>query len=275
MIYVAYEDLCRDIRENLTKIPRDVCGVVGVPRSGMLPATIIAEYLNVPLIDIRSLQPLGNGGRRMRPDFGSKILVVEDTCFHGNSLSAAKRSINELGYSGKEFEFLAVYLEGPCDRDKPDIYLRDIREEAKGGPFGWALYEWNIFAHGRLTDRTLFDMDGVICVEPPDERDTEAYEAYIKKPTPLYVPTGAFINVCTYRLEKYRDITEQSLRDMGICPVVHMASDRITPAWKVKAEMYKEQRWMLFVESSEWQARRIYEETGKPVFCVQTNELYG
>ena len=190
MIYVTYEDLCRDIRENLNKIPRDVCGVVGVPRSGMLPATIIAEYLNVPMFDLHSLVEIGHGGRPLKRTSGNKLLVVDDTCFHGNSLTVTKRTLREHGYDGFDFEFLVVYLEGPCDNDKPDIYLRDIR-------------------------------------------------------------------------------------DMGICPVVHMVSDRITPAWKVKAEMYKEQRWILFIESSEWQARHIYEETGKPVFCVQTNELYG
>lgn len=134
MIYITYEDLCRDIRENLTKIPRDICGVVGVPRSGMLPATIIAEYLNVPMFDLHSLVEIGHGGRPLKRTTGNKLLVVDDTCFHGNSLTVTKRVLRDQ--EGYDFIFMAVYLEGPCDRDNPDIYLRDIREEAKDGPFG-------------------------------------------------------------------------------------------------------------------------------------------
>lgn len=274
MIYITYEDLCCDIRENLTKIPRDVCGVVGVPRSGMLPATIIAEYLNVPMFDLHSLVEIGHGGRPLRRTAGNKLLVVDDTCFHGNSLTAIKRTLREHGYDGFDFEFLVVYLEGPCDRDKPDLWLRDIRDEAKGGPFGWAIYEWNLFAHGRLTDRTLFDLDGVICVEPPDERNVEAYETYIKSPTPLHIPTGK-TNICTYRLEKYADATIDSLEKMGVDYVtVTMASDRSVPAWRLKADMYAKGEWLLFVESSDCQARKIHEETGKPVICIETNKLY-
>ena len=50
--YLTYNDFTNDIRNNFKKIPKDVIGVIGIPRSGMLPATIIAEYLNVGLATI-------------------------------------------------------------------------------------------------------------------------------------------------------------------------------------------------------------------------------
>ena len=54
--------------------------------------------------------------------------------------------------------FLSVYLEGECGLDKPDIYLTDVRENAKKSKNSIVVYEWNIFAHGDLTEKTIFDL---------------------------------------------------------------------------------------------------------------------
>ena len=248
----------------------------------MLPATMIAEFLNVGMTSVHGAIEAGSvelalcehGGRPVHMHDSRKLLVVDDTCFHGNSITATKKKLWHDAFQGYEIIFLVVYLEGPCDKASPDIWLRDIREEAKGGPFGWAMYEWNIFAHGRLTDRTLFDLDGVICVEPPDERDVEKYESYIEKPIPLYVPTCNVINICTYRREMYRDVTIESLRVLGFKNINLFMSDRSIPSAKQKAEIYKDEKWLLFIESSRRQALEIHLMTGKPVICIDSNELF-
>ncbi len=54
MNYRTIADLSNLIRTNLYKIPHDIDVVVGVPRSGMLPATMIALYLNKRLSDINT-----------------------------------------------------------------------------------------------------------------------------------------------------------------------------------------------------------------------------
>lgn len=290
MMYVTYEDLCRDIRSNLTKIPLCVSGVLGMPRSGMLPATIIAEHINVGLSTPDSVIAAGSvsrammehGHRRMRTDGPRTLLVVDDTCYHGNSFAKTFKKLKHPAFSGYDFIFLAVYLEGPCEKFMPQIWLRDIREPAKHSPLGYALYEWNLFAHGNLTARTLFDLDGVFCKEPPDERNEEAYLTYIKNPMPLYVPTGDTISVCTYRLEKYRKETMDFLRLIGAERVnlfMNPAKDywercNTGAAWQFKAEKYKDDYWLLFVESDDYQARKIHELTGKPVVCIETNSVY-
>ena len=43
MEYISYEKLICDIKKNLYKIPKDVLGIIGIPRSGMLPASIIKK----------------------------------------------------------------------------------------------------------------------------------------------------------------------------------------------------------------------------------------
>ena len=284
MIYITYEDLCRDIRENIRKIPPDICGVLGCPRSGMMPATMIAEHFNVGLstpdtvISFGSVQDaLSAHGRRKLRDTGSKkLLVVEDTCARGGSLASVKEKMKHEVFNGYELIFLVVYLEGRCDKCFPDIWLRDIREQAKDGPFGWAIYEWNLFSHGKLTERTLFDLDGVLCQEPPDERNTAEYEAYIQNPIRKFIITTDCVNICTYRLQKYANYTLMGLYRLGVMNChLQMAESRDIPAWRFKADAYRDPNWVLFVESSDKQARRIHEETGKPVICTETNKLYG
>jgi uncharacterized HAD superfamily protein len=44
---------------------------------------------------------------------------------------------------------------------------------------------------------------------------------------------------------------------------------------KWKAHLYKESISRLFVESNEVQAKKIFEMSGKPVLCVDTNVLFG
>lgn len=66
MKYITLNDLSNTIRTNIYKIPRDIDFIIGVPRSGMIAASIISSYLNVPLIDVNSfvagLEP-GGGSR--------------------------------------------------------------------------------------------------------------------------------------------------------------------------------------------------------------------
>ena len=65
MKFITLADMASTIRRNLHRIPHDVDFVIGIPRSGIIAASIIAEYLNVPLIDIDSLSlgqvPLAEG----------------------------------------------------------------------------------------------------------------------------------------------------------------------------------------------------------------------
>lgn len=186
MKYIMYSDLCDDIRNNLVKIPKDICGVIGVPRSGMLPATIISEYLNIGLATIDDFIVNGidsfnkHGNRRLKTINTNKILVIDDTCYNGNEIN--KNRIKLQKYGDFEFIFLVVYMEGSGIISQPDIYIKDIREEARKSEIGIVLYEWNLLSNPEIINKTIFDLDGVICVDPPDERNTEEYIKYVKKP---------------------------------------------------------------------------------------------
>ena len=50
--FVSFAHLTETLRQNLHRIPRDIDLVVGIPRSGIIPAYAIALYLNLLAIDL-------------------------------------------------------------------------------------------------------------------------------------------------------------------------------------------------------------------------------
>ena len=286
MKYITLNELNNAVRTNMWKIPHDIEFVIGIPRSGMLPATIISEYLHIPLIDIDSFvngcEPTG-GHRLTMSQITStnKVLVIDDTTYNGSTMTEAKEKLKGFSY---EFIYAAVYLEGDNGAKHIDIYLEDVRKYTKQFPN--VIYEHNIYHHyPHIMTRSMYDIDGVLCKEPPDERNTEEYEKYIANPILNIVPSGMVGKLVTYRLNKYRSITEKWLRD------IHMQYGQLimfnANSWKerhdtcispaeYKATIYKaDKSSILFVESDDWQARQIYEKSGKPVLSIEKNYLYG
>ena len=287
MKYITLNELAMTVRRNIHKVPHDIDFVIGVPRSGMIPASMVAEFINVPLIDVDSFcagaRPTRGGRLRLtNRDQTSKVLVLDDTVFRGKSMNKAKEKLTPFA-DRYQFIYAAVYLEGR-GADVVDFWFEDVRKYTNHYT-QIVLYEWNIFHHiPSIMDFCMYDMDGVLCVDPPDERNVEMYESYIKNATPLFTPTVRIGSIVTYRLKRYRDITERWLNKNGITygdliMFQAMSWDErnqsgISPD-QFKANHYIKSNAGLFVESNDHQARRIHELSGKPVLCVETNILYG
>jgi len=285
MTYKSYEDLSDCIRRNAWKIPQDVDLIVGVPRSGMIPALMLAELLNKRCADLDAFvegREMSCGGRLrlMRDTAGTrKVLVLDDTVFFGNAMRKARERLAPL--EGKyDIIYGCVYAEGGNAKQMVDLWLEDIWRE---GEKMW-LYEWNVLHHyGKKTQLSMWDIDGLICKDPPDDRNTPAYEAYLPDASPMIIPTtriGAFV---TYRLERYRGVTEAWLHEHGIdygellmfnAPNRDIRNSMMSPA-KYKAQLYRQATWaQLFMESDARQAERIFQLAGKPVWCYENGRMY-
>jgi len=272
------------VRRNVWKVPMDVDLIVGVPRSGMIPALMIAELLHRrcasldEFIEGRMMQ-CGGRGRLIPTHEVKKVLVVDDTVFFGNAMRKVRQRLE--GMEEKyDIVYGCVYAEGQNAKGMVDIYFE---ENYRAGE-AWYFYEWNILHHyGKRTRAMMWDIDGLVCKEPPDDRNVEEYEAYLPNAIPMIVPTttiGAFV---TYRLEKYRSVTEEWLRKQSIEYgelLMHPADTRAqrrydgSPA-EYKAKIYREAKWaVLFVESSMHQAERIHQLSGKPVWCYENGRMY-
>ena len=286
MRYIRLQDFCTTIRNNIHKIPHDIDFVIGVPRSGMIAASIISELLNVPLVDVNSFVSgaIPSGGDRLQlynQKLTNKVLVIDDTTFSGKSMRETKEKLKSK--DGYEFIYAVVYLEGDSGSKEIDFYLEDMRHEDKG----WeniCLYEWNLFNHyPHVMAKIMWDLDGVFCVNPTQDSDEEKYIEYIKNATPLFTPKVRLNKIVTYRCVKYYEHTKDWLNKNGIhfnfIAMVnaqnYMERHAVAPSSaEYKANIYKNDDAQLFIESEENQAKEIARISGKPCLCVSTNTLY-
>lgn len=286
--YIKLDDMSHVIRNNLSKIPHDIDFVIGVPRSGMLCASIIAEFINVPLIDVDSFinGNIATGGGRLglfKQKEYKRVLVVDDTVNSGLAMSKTKAKLAKSPrYSEYEFIYMCIFIDGP---GSVDLYLEDLREYPKKDI--QPLYEWNIFNHyPHIMCRFMWDIDGVFCTEEgrPDDSDEEGYENYIKTVKPLFIPKVPISTIVTYRIKKYSSVTEEWLKEQGIRynNIIMFDADR----WQdrnysgISSSMFKgmiyknSKEFLLFIESDDRQAREIHQISGKPVLSVEKNILY-
>ena len=289
MKYITLSDLSSTIRNNIWKIPRDIDLIIGVPRSGMIAASIIASYLNIPLIDIDSFINGSKPWGGLRLEYfttahtkTNKVLVIDDTVSSGRAMNETRKKLSNIN-DGTQFIYMCIYLEGWGEKTV-DIYLDDIRKYTNNFK-DIVLYEWNIFQHHpSLMNSCLYDIDGVFCVEPPDERNEEEYLNYIKNATPLFIPRTKIGGIITYRLIKNKEITQKWLSDNGIKydELVMFGANNWDERNKIgisseryKADFYKlHNNYTLFIESSDYQARKIAELSNKQVYAVETNKMY-
>ena len=129
----------------------------------------------------------------------------------------------------------------------------------------------------------MWDIDGLLCKDPPDDRDQAAYEQYLPDAIPMVIPTTKIGALVTYRLERYRAVTEEWLHRHGIeygQLLMFPSNDREernhtqSPA-KYKTRIYAAATWAkVFYESEVRQAERIHRLTSKPVFCYENGQMY-
>ena len=277
MNFRTVADMAAVIAANLYRIDRhrfDV--VVGVPRSGMLPATMIATMLQLPLADVVGY---GQGiihGRSGTPSKGGRrVLLVDDSCNKGRAMAQAMRLLPK----GTKVTRLAIF--GPYQVEPSSVC--DLWFEIVHGP---RVFAWNWTKHIRLP-RWGFDFDGVLCRDntKAENDDGPRYAAFLRDVEPLFIPTRPIGHIVTGRLEKYRGETEAWLARHGIqfesltMTPFHSKAERMQAmkfahgrgGWK--AEQVKRLGCELFIESCAKQSGIIAREAGIPVFCTATQAL--
>jgi len=271
--YRTYADLARDVMALAGQIPADTGGVLGVPRSGMVPAAMLATSLGLPLgMAFGSRDMVIGSTRCYRPSTGhGRILLVDDSIHTGASMAAAVGHLAELGIKREHLVTAAVYAEEADQADLHALILKTPR-----------FFEWNVFG-SNVTHLSLFDMDGVICADPTAfDDDGEDYRHNIADAIPLHVPRRPIQGIVTNRLERWRPETEAWLRKHGVDygslhmqPHATAAARRKTSNPAVfKAEHYDKSKARLFIESSAAQAVAIHKMTERPVLSIEGGHLF-
>nr|WP_258042657.1 phosphoribosyltransferase family protein [Escherichia coli]BAL03061.1 putative phosphoribosyltransferase [Escherichia coli O183:H18] len=271
-----------DIRDSINLLSKHNFDlVVGIPRSGMIPAYLISLYLNIDVTDVNSFilnTPIQRGstrtsGKRIyNPHDAQRILLVDDSFSTGKSM---RNILDSIPVDLKKNIKTMVAYTSDVNGAGLDIYIRHVSHPR--------LFEWNILNHSIISN-SCFDIDGVLCVDPNELQndDGENYIKFICEAEPKFIPKFKIKYLVTNRLEKYRDITEAWLLKNNIqyekLIMLNMATKEERQSAGIhsrhKAEFYKRSGCDLFVESDINQAIEIMKYTGKYVYCIDNNRMY-
>lgn len=277
MYYRNIADLNLIILKRLSVLPRDFDLIVGIPRSGMLPANLLALYLNKPYTDIDSflnghIYKAGERGQFFDVKDYRKILVVDDSIASGSAMLKSKERLKEYN-SDFDLKFCAIYVI-PGKEKMVDYYFEVVPLPR--------YFQWNVFNHTSL-EKACFDIDGVLCIDPTEEQndDGEKYLDFVLNAPPLYIPGSKIGTIVTSRLEKYRESTEKwlSKNNVRYNELIMLdlpdkeARQRANSHAEHKAKTFMESQYVLFIESSLGQALEINRITKKPVLCTENFEM--
>ncbi|OBQ67653.1 phosphoribosyltransferase family protein [Mesorhizobium erdmanii] len=279
MHYRSISDMNDTIVSNLHRLPRDIDLVVGVPRSGVLAATLVSLAANIPMTDLDSfldgrVYTSGITKRRAALDRKvsdmRKVLVIDDSIAGGNAMRDARARIEAAGIEG-DFTYAAVFGLEPRHAETDLVFEVVLHPR---------MFQWN-FMHHKFLAQCCVDIDGVLCLDPTEAEndDGPAYEKFLSEARPLHAPTHRIGWLVTSRLEKYRALTEAWLARNGIqydqLVMLDLPSkaerQRLGAHGSFKADFYRKSDAILFIESEHPQALRITELSGKPVLCVETH----
>ena len=277
MDYRNISNLNEIILKRISILPRDFDLIVGIPRSGMLPANLIALYLSKPFTDIHSfvnghIYKAGERGQYIDLTSFKKILIVDDSIASGSAIQKSKELIKNVS-PDFEISLCAIYV--VPGKEKMVDYFFEVVPLPR-------YFQWNILHHSTL-EKACFDIDGVLCVDPTDDQNDDGpiYIEFILNAPPLYIPSSKIGTLVTSRLEKYRKETEIWLEKNNVkySKLVMLdlpnkeARQKANNHAKHKANTYKDISYNLFFESSLNQAIEINEITGKPVFCTENFQM--
>jgi uncharacterized HAD superfamily protein/orotate phosphoribosyltransferase len=280
--YKSFENLSEDIKRKLHKIHAGKYDlIVGIPRSGIIPAYMIGLYANLNVIDFEGFVE----NRRLKKGITRQVKLAHDRAHDAqnvllvdDSISSGKSMVNVLAQLPdnlrKRVTTMAVYSDRKR-RNDVDFYLECVPTPR--------VFEWNIFHHNLLS-KACVDIDGVLCLDPTENEndDGEKYIKFLLNSKPHIIPSNKVHSLVTSRLEKYRPQTEEWLERNGVqydhLIMLDLPSkserQRLGAHSIHKANYYKSNRDLdIFIESDVRQARDIMEKTSKSVYCVDSNSM--
>jgi orotate phosphoribosyltransferase len=282
MHYRSIAELNQQVVEWTGRLPRDLDLIVGIPRSGLLVANLLALHLNLPLTDVQGLVrgETFEGGARLKRKGRARpltepqtVLVVDDSVHSGRQMMAVRERLTAANLP-HELRYAAAYVK-PGAEDQVD-YFADVVPLPR-------CFEWNLMHSRELLAMSCMDIDGVLCRDPENHEndDGEKYIRFLDSAEPRHLPSEPVGWLVTCRLQKYRSHTERWLGAAGVryeellmMSYPDQASRQAANAYaSYKADIYRRTGARLFIESSHAQALEIAALSKKPVFCVDTREM--
>lgn len=280
--YITERQLVADTITHLVpQAPPNARRVIALARSGLIPATIIATRLNLPLYSVGSRGVVVDLGGGTRVDSSAiaegPSLLVDDSTHSGSAMAIASHFV------GSDTIRAAVYVSSPEYTDFHAVVLPEPH-----------LFSWQIFNSGGvngaifdplLSNGIAFDMDGVICEDPSMDNlvNFEAFLKWVPQAKPKLVPRLTQVPaIITFRLEAWRKHTVEWLALWGVryrqlVMYPNARPFRLPTREEVvdhKGKTFKESPCRVMFESSPEQAAIIHDASGKIVICHDTEQVW-
>ena len=262
MSFKSYEIISNYIFNNLYKIPENIDLVVGIDRSGMIIALMIANYLHKKVVSFDEFID-----DNFNIDNIKNVLITDDIISKGIAITQTK---NKIKLSDKlnslNIKFLAVYS---CTQD---VKVSDV---VMGYNNTW--FQFCLFYNGSMSNVSMYQIQGNLCRKPTQEemQNEEKYLDYINNVKPYQRPNARnYSCIITNRPEKYRKQTQEWLKKYNyrynkLIMIPQNISDKI----KYKGQIYKNSSEKLYISNDEKQSIEINKISNKQVLCTQTMQI--
>lgn len=287
MNYISYETMLQDTLAWERVLP-EFDAVCGVPRSGLMPASILATRRNIRLVPLSDLlqspetaitdAKLRDSNPKVKKQLpvSNRLLIVDDSATSRAVTFGTIREQLKVGspVSQLRISFGVLYCES---KDVVDFAYRVVPQPR--------MFAWNWFRHWDLQSAAL-DMDGVICDDWRGQEqvvDDPVYLRFLRDTKPLYLPEVRVKMIVTGRLSRYRKQTEAWLAKYGVQYETLSMCELPTPRHRLtsgealsrKVKLYANNKELrLFVESDSKAAAAIARGACKPVLCTDDQRVY-
>jgi hypoxanthine phosphoribosyltransferase len=251
--------------------------IVGIPRSGMIPASLIATHLQLPFTDVDGYNSNRWYVRHKKvtvsadmPKTPFRILLVDDTINTGNAM---RHVLSNLKKSNDLILKFAVY-------GSPKNKLEDIDFVCEICPLPRA-FQWNLWKHNDAKNWAT-DMDGVLCRDPTKKENDKgpSLENFYRIAEPKFLFSKPIKYVITSREERFRDVTVEWLQRYNIVYEKLIMKPTGTPGGNQNHGNYKANiiknlnNISLYIESDPTQANIVSKIVNMPVWCTDNQTLY-
>lgn len=260
MMFVSYKEFVDGALELSNRIPNKFDLIVGIPRAGLVLASILATKFGRPLT-------VPDNDMWKSPNVKT-ILICDDAISSGYQMVEAYKMVQSK-YPNADIETAVVIKHEQAQVN----YFHSLTCDPK-------LFEWNI-AHVKQ-GRLACDIDGVLCPDAPiafdETSNPDGYGDYIRNALPMFIPQYTIDAIVSNRMEIWREETERWLRNVGVkydklyLWDIEKPLDRIF--WtEEKIRQIKEANVDYVIESSWEQSLGISDVLGIPVLCYDRMEM--
>jgi orotate phosphoribosyltransferase len=276
MNFISYATLAKDVEAVIPRLPSDIGLVVGVPRSGLIVAIMIAQQLKCPVasLDWPEDYKVSFSKRLRGQELGERVLLVDDSARSGitirRSLDALKSKID------RPISVLVMYVTAK-GIDIIDFYAKKLP--------ACRLFQWNALNHSMLRT-SLVDIDGVLCRDPDkaEYSNPKALSSFVETVMPKIKAEYHIMAFVTWRPVTLRGQTVKWLHKHGFkYGKIFFRPEKLTNTAGVaiqtkahwKANIYKKfKNARLFIESDSDIAKHIFRITKRPVLATDRWKLF-